>query len=171
MSSFHSFIRSLNIYEYLLCARSMICPMNKTKPMPSWVFITSHMWCSSTPLVLLIVWRIWLGLSSPKLLKMIKMLRWREVRRVVDDQNWCEEFSCSLLTSFHFDCLHNFHNGLANVICSIGSTWFHFKFSWSYWKVTGIRSPVLTAQGLGVTFIPYHFFLFLFLWCKLWLQM
>lgn len=37
MSLFHSFIQSLNIYEYLLCARSMIGPMSKTKRLPSWV--------------------------------------------------------------------------------------------------------------------------------------
>lgn len=31
MSLFHSFIQSLNIYEYLLCVRSMIGPVNKTE--------------------------------------------------------------------------------------------------------------------------------------------
>lgn len=39
MSLFLSFTQWLNIYEYLLCARSMIGPVNEAKPLPSWVGI------------------------------------------------------------------------------------------------------------------------------------
>lgn len=41
---------------------------------------TSQMQCSCAPVVLLVLWGIWLGLSgqSANLVKMIKMLRWRE---------------------------------------------------------------------------------------------
>lgn len=125
------FTHSFNAYWVHITYWSHASAVKKTDNVVALVDIyhfTSQMWCSCASVVLWVVWRIWLGVpgQSPNLVKTIKM-RWREGRRTVAEQNWCEQLSCSPLTSFPFECLPNFHNGLATVIRSIGNTWLHFN--------------------------------------------